>query len=81
MGGTGSEAPSGGAPKVAAATGAKVVFQQPRTELGHDAQAGQAELRKLEEAILAQSKDQPDLQQIAEGTKNLYRSSTTSTNG
>ena len=32
----------------------------------------QVDLRKLEDAILAQCKDQPDLQQIAEGTKNLY---------
>jgi hypothetical protein len=62
----------GGTPKVAAATGAKVVFQQTRLTWDSTRKQVQVDLRKLEEAILAQCKDQPDLQQIAEGTKNLY---------
>jgi len=73
IGGAEGGAPPGAAPKVAAATGAKVVFQQTRLAWDSTRKQVQAELRKLEEAILAQSQDQPDLQEIAEGTKNLYK--------
>jgi hypothetical protein len=73
IGGAEGGAAFGAAPKVAAATGAKVVFQQTRLAWDSTRKQVQAELRKLEEAILAQSQDQPDLQVIAEGTKNLYK--------
>lgn len=72
IGGSVGAATAAGTPKVAAATGAKVVFQQTRLTWDSTRKQVQVDLRKLEEAILAQCKDQPDLQQIAEGTKNLY---------
>ena len=73
IGGAGAATASGAAPKGAAATGAKVAFQQTRLTWDTTRKQVQGDLRKLEEAILAQCKDQPDLTQIAEGTKNLYR--------
>jgi hypothetical protein len=68
---TGATAASGG-PKVAAAAGANVRFQQTRLVWDQTRKKVQGELRKLEGAILEQCKTQPDMQVIAEGTKDLY---------
>ena len=72
IGGSGAEAPSRGAPRTAAATGAKVVFQQTRLEWDTTRKQVQVELKKLEDSILAETRGEADSSQIAQNSKVLY---------
>jgi hypothetical protein len=70
----GASTPAAAAPAAASAPGAapNVAFTQLRLAWDQTRKKVQAELRKLETSILALSKEEPDFDQIAAGTKNLY---------
>ena len=72
LGDSAGTAQTGGVPKVATATGAKVVFQQTRLSWDTTRKQVQAELKKLEDSVLAETKGEPDSEQIAQNSKVLY---------
>jgi hypothetical protein len=63
---------SAGVPKVKAATGVKVLFQQSQLAWETTRAKVQAELRRMEETILAAAADEPDLAAIATKVKDIY---------
>jgi len=69
---SGVQPATGSVPKVAAATGPKVVFQQTRLEWDTTRKQVRAELQKLEAKIVADCQGESDIADIQAGTKNLY---------
>jgi hypothetical protein len=69
---TASGSTAGSVPKVAAATGGKVVFQQTRLAWDQTRKQVQVELKKLEDSVLSEAKGEPDFAQIAQNSKVLY---------
>jgi hypothetical protein len=59
-------------PKVKAATGAQVLFAQAQLAWETTCKKVQAELRRMEEAILAAAAEEPDLAAIATKVKDIY---------
>ncbi|MEO6747116.1 MAG: hypothetical protein ABIN08_21760 [Caldimonas sp.] len=73
MAAAGIDAKAGGVPKVAAATGANVLFKQSQIVWEQTRNTVQAELRRMEEAIRAAASDEFDSEAIAASTQRLYR--------
>jgi hypothetical protein len=70
--GSGQAAPAPTKAPPGPAAGSLVAFQKSRLDWDSTRKAVQAELQKLEQSILAASKAEPDADEIAAGTKNLY---------